>query len=128
MKAPTQTVEVVRELEVAVGQTHGVTWDGAAIWCVDGPTSSLLRVDPESGAVERRLTGFLADAGTAWDGHYLWQIGGDKARKLDPRGGAVLAELQLPDDGVSGMSWAAGKLWVGNHRGKHLLLVDATSG
>ncbi len=125
---PVEAVEVLRELPVAVGQTHGVTWDGAAAWGVDAPVPRLVRVDPESGRILRSLTGFAADAGTAFDGQNLWQIGGDVARRIDPETGKVTGTLQLPDDGVSGLSWADGAFWVGNHRGKHLLRIDATSG
>ena len=40
----------------------------------------------------------------------------------------MLGEIALPDDGVSDLSWAGDHFWVGNHRGKHLSKVDATTG
>jgi hypothetical protein len=128
MHAPNDDVVVERELPLHVGQMHGVTWDGEMVWCVDGEVPRLLRVHPDDGRIVQTLTGIPADAGTAFDGRCLWQIGGDRARKVDPRDGRVLGEITLPDDGVSGMSWADDHLWVGNHRGKHLLKVDPATG
>jgi hypothetical protein len=121
--APAERVEIEREIPLDVGQMHGVTWDGELVWCVDGAAPRLLGVRPDDGTIARVISGFLADAGTAFDGEHLWQIGGDRARRVDRRDGSVIAEIQLPDDGVSGMSWADGHFWVGNHRGKHLLKV-----
>ena len=125
---PRDRVLVVREIPLPVGQMHGVIWDGEAVWCVDGAVPRLVRVHPENGRILGVLTGFAADAGTAFDGQYLWQIGGDRLRKIDRASGRVIGELQLPDDGVSGLSWASGRFWVGNHRGKHLLEIDAVTG
>lgn len=125
---PTERTEVLREFSLPVGQMHGVTWDGHAVWVVDGSVPRLLRIDPSDGQILHTLTGFPADAGTAFDGRHLWQIGGDRARKVDPKTGEILDELRLPDDGVSGMSWANGHLWVGNHRGKHLVKIDGQTG
>jgi sugar lactone lactonase YvrE len=128
MDEPVESVVVERELPLDVGQMHGVTWDGEMVWCVDGAIPRLLRVDPKSGKITRELTGIPADAGTAFDGRDLWQIGGDRARQISLEDGRVQRELALPDDGVSGLSWTDGIFWVGNHRGKHILKIDATSG
>jgi len=128
MQQPTENVMVTREFTLPVGQMHGVTWDGEFVWCVDGSVPRLLAVRPEDGSIARTLTGFPADAGTAFDGTHLWQIGADRARKLDRSDGRILDEIQLPDDGVSGLSWTDGHFWVGNHRGKHLLKIDRNTG
>jgi hypothetical protein len=95
--ADLERVAVLKELPLPVGQMHGVTWDGEHVWCVDGSVPRLLAVNPADGKVARSLSGFPADAGTAFDGEHLWQIGGDRARRIDRSDGRVLAELQLPD-------------------------------
>jgi hypothetical protein len=128
MQKPTVEVEIERVIPLPVGQMHGVTWDGTNVWCVDGAVPRLIAVRPDDGSVVRTLTGIPADAGTAFDGEHLWQIGGDRARRIDRATGRVIREITLPDDGVSGMSFAGDHLWVGHHRGKHLLKIDIATG
>ena len=98
-----------------VTSVHGVSYDGANIWIATGNT--LNAIDPASGKTVRTLN-VPAHAGTAYDGQHLFQISGDRIQKVDPNTGDVIASIPTPDGGASGMAWAEGSLWVGQHRSR----------
>ena len=100
-----------------VTHVHGVSYDGANIWIATGNT--LNAIDPESGKAVRVLD-VPARAGTAFDGQHLFQISGDRIQKVDPKSGSVVASIPAPEGGASGMAWAEGTLWVGQHRNRKI--------
>jgi glutamine cyclotransferase len=104
---------------------HGVTFDGDTLWCAVG--DAVLAVDPDSGAVARRLP-VAAHAGTAYDGRHLWQLADDRIVKIDPASGAVLASVPAPGGGGSGLAWAEGCLWVGQYRARTIVQIDPGTG
>ena len=57
---------------------HGVTYDGHTVWVAAG--SKLITVDPASGKTGRSIN-VTADAGTAFDGQYLYQLAEAEIRK-----------------------------------------------
>jgi len=118
---------IVREYGPFPGITsvHGVSYDGTNIWIATGDT--LNAIDPASGKTIRELK-VLAHAGTAFDGQHLFQISVDRIQKVDPNTGDVIASVPTPDGGASGMAWAEGSLWVGQHRSRKIHQVDPESG
>ena len=108
-----------------VAHVHGVSYDGGNIWMATGNT--LNAIDPESGKAVRVLD-VPAHAGTAFDGQHLFQISGDRIQKVDPKSGSVVASIPAPEGGASGMAWAEGTLWVGQHRNRKIHQVDPLTG
>ena len=108
-----------------VTHVHGVSYDGTNIWIATGDT--LNAIDPASGKTVRSLD-VPAHAGTAFDGRHLYQISGDRIQKVDPTTGCVVATVPTPDGGASGMAWAEGSLWVGQHRNRKIHQVDPQTG
>ena len=108
-----------------VSHVHGVSFDGKNIWIATGNT--LNAIDPESGNTVRELN-VLAHAGTAFDGRYLFQISGDRIQKVDPDSGRVVSSIPTPASGASGMAWAEGTLWIGQHRNRKIHQIDPQSG
>jgi len=109
-----------------VTQVNGVTFDGKQIWFASG--DKLNAVDTESGSVVRSID-IAAHAGTAFDGIYLYQIAEDRIHKIDPKTGSVLATIPAPGNGGdSGLAWAEGTLWVGQHRGRKIHQIDPETG
>ena len=108
-----------------ITSVHGVSYDGTNIWIATGDT--LNAIDPASGKTVRALN-VPAHAGTAFDGQHLFQISGDRIQKVDPNTGDVIASVPTPDGGASGMAWAEGSLWVGQHRSRKIHQVDPESG
>ena len=121
------TATIVREYGPfqGVSEVHGVSFDGTHIWIATG--DALRSVDPTSGKTVRTLY-VPARAGTAFDGRYLFQIAGDLIQKVDPESGRVISTIPVPEGGASGMAWAEGALWVGQHRNRRIHRVDPESG
>jgi glutamine cyclotransferase len=120
--------EIVREYGPLPGasQVAGVSFDGRHVWAATG--TSLLAFDPASGATERRID-CAADAGTAFDGKHLYQIAEARIDKIDPATGRVVASIPAPGQGRdSGLAWAEGSLWVGQHRDRKIHQIDPATG
>jgi glutamine cyclotransferase len=120
--------EIVREYGPFPGidGVHGVSFDGRRVWFATG--DRLNSLDPENGELLGALE-IAADAGTAFDGQYLYQIAGTVIRKIDPETGNVINTIPAPGGGGdSGLAWAEGTLWVGQHRGREIHQVDPETG
>ncbi|HKH91017.1 MAG TPA: glutaminyl-peptide cyclotransferase [Gemmatimonadaceae bacterium] len=121
------TAEVIREYGPfpGVDQVGGVTYDGKHVWFAAG--DALKALDPASGESVRSID-VPAHAGSAFDGQYLYQIAEQQIQKIDPATGRVIATIPTPDGGSSGLAWAEGTLWVGQHRDRKIHQVDPQTG
>src|SRR5262245_25575128 len=119
--------EILREYGPfpGVDHVHGVTFDGQHVWF--GAGDQLKAFDPTSGKVLRSIE-VAAHAGTAFDGQHLYQIADNRIQKIDPKTGRVLATIPAPSGGSSGLAWAEGSLWVGQHRNRKIHQVDPQTG
>ena len=108
-----------------IDAVHGVTFDGRHVWMATG--NKLSAFDPASGKTVRSID-VAADAGTAFDGRHLFQIAEDRIQKIDPKTGRVLATIPAPEGGNSGLAWAEGTLWVGQHRNRKIHQIDPQTG
>src|SRR3954462_5823688 len=122
------TAEIVRENGPfeGVDSVGGVTYDGTAVWYAAG--DRLIAFDPASGDTVQSLD-VAAHAGTAFDGTYLFQIAEKQIHKIDPKSGRVLSSIPAPGNGGdSGLAWAEGTLWVGQHRARKIHQIDPETG
>ncbi|MEZ0470825.1 glutamine cyclotransferase [Luteimonas salinilitoris] len=127
-QVPAQAAEIVREYGPFAGadRVGGVTHDGRHVWAATG--AKLVAFDPESGEPARTLAR-TGDAGTAFDGTYLYQIAETRIDKIDPATGDVIKSIPAPGSGGdSGLTWAEGSLWVGQYRDRKIHQVDPESG
>jgi glutamine cyclotransferase len=127
-ESPARVAEIVREYGpfAGVDRINGVTHDGHHIWAATGPT--LVAIDPKSGELARTLAR-ASDAGTAFDGTYLYQIAEARIDKIDPTNGKVVASIPAPGrGGDSGLTWAEGSLWVGQYRDRKIYQIDPETG
>ena len=108
-----------------VDHVHGVTYDGRQIWLAAG--DGLRALDPVSGTLLRAID-VAADAGTAFDGRHLYQLAEGRIQKIDPRTGRVLSTIPAPAGGNSGLAWAEGTLWLGQHRNRTIHQIDPETG
>jgi glutamine cyclotransferase len=109
-----------------ISSVGGVTFDGRHAWLACG--DKLNALDPASGKIVRAID-VAAHAGTAFDGKHLFQIAEKRIHKIDPKTGRVLSTIPAPGDGGdSGLAWAEGTLWVGQHRGRKIHQVDPETG
>jgi glutamine cyclotransferase len=123
-----KAAEIVREYGPFPGadKVHGVTYDGRRVWAATG--AKLVAFDPEGREPTRTLER-AGDAGTAFDGKYLYQIAEARIDKIDPQSGDVVASIPAPGKGAdSGLAWAEGSLWVGQYRERKIHQVDPATG
>ncbi len=123
-----KAAEIVREYGPFPGadKVHGVTYDGRRVWAATG--AKLVAFDPEGREPTRTLER-AGDAGTAFDGKYLYQIAEARIDKIDPQTGDVVASIPAPGKGAdSGLAWAEGSLWVGQYRERKIHQVDPATG
>jgi len=107
-------------------RVNGVTYDGKHIWFASG--DKLNAFDPAVGEVVRSID-VAAHAGTAFDGRHLFQIAENRIQKIDPKTGEVLSTIPAPGNGGdSGLAWAEGTLWVGQHRGRKIHQINPETG
>lgn len=126
--AAVHPAEIVREYGpfAHASAVHGVTHDGQRVWAALG--DRLLGFDPVGRLPERTLAR-AADAGSAFDGTHLWQLAESRIDKIDLATGEVLASIPAPGQGqASGMAWADGSLWVGQHRDRKIHRIDPATG
>ena len=119
--------EILREYGPfpGVDHVHGVTFDGTHVWFASG--DKLNALDPANGKTVRSIN-VAARAGTAFDGRHLFQIADDRIQKIDPATGRVLATISAPGADNSGLAWAEGSLWVGQHRSRKIHQIDPETG
>jgi streptogramin lyase len=120
--------EILREYGPFPGAdaVAGVTHDGRRVWFASGDRINAL--DPASGTVEHAIE-VPAHAGTAFDGRHLFQIAEARIQKIDPGTGEVVATIPAPGGGGdSGLAWAEGSLWVGQHRERKIHQIDPATG
>ncbi|TPV95150.1 MAG: glutamine cyclotransferase [Myxococcales bacterium FL481] len=104
----------------------GVAVAGGRVWVGGG--DRLVGVDLQSGRTVDSIP-VAADAGTASDGRYLYQLAGKRIQKVDPQTGEVVGAIPAPGEGKdSGMAWAEGCLWVGQFRDRVIVQIDAETG
>ena len=108
-----------------VENVAGVTFDGKQVLFAAG--DRIAAFDPRTGESTRSID-VPAHAGTAFDGEHLYQIGEDRIQKIDPTKGRVLSTIPVPSGGASGLAWAEGSLWVGQHRNRKIHQVDPQTG
>jgi len=121
------TAEILREYGPFPGaeRVNGVTYDGKKVWFASG--DKLNAFDPANGKMVRTID-VAAHAGTAFDGEHLFQIAEERIQKIDPETGQVLATIPTPSGGASGLAWAEGSLWVGQHRRRKIHQLDPETG
>ena len=127
-QATVHAAEIVREYGPFAGadKVAGVTHDGRSVWAATG--TRLVAFDPESGQPTRAIDR-ACDAGTAFDGTYLYQIAEARIDKIDPATGDVMASIPAPGHGSdSGLAWAEGSLWVGQYRDRKIHQIDPATG
>lgn len=119
--------EIIREYGPfpGVDQVHGLTFDGECVWFATG--DKLNALDPESGKTQRAID-VAAHAGTAFDGTHLYQVAEDRIQKIDPKTGRVIKTIPAPAGANSGLAWAEGSLWLGQHRDRRIHQLDPETG
>jgi sugar lactone lactonase YvrE len=108
-----------------IDHVHGVTHDGRNAWIAAGNRLQAIGPDGTPG----RALPVRAEAGTAFDGRYLYQIAGGKIQKVDLATGEVVAVVATPaNTDYAGLTWAEGALWVAEYQGRRIHKLDPETG
>ena len=105
----------------------GVTHDGELVWFVDRYANDLVAIEPESGAIARRLGGLRVTSGLTFDGKHLWGLANTTLLEIEPETGEVLHSVDIPAGG-SGIAWAEGSIWVGRFEQRDVMKIDPRTG
>jgi glutamine cyclotransferase len=101
--------EVVSSIPApGAGGDSGLTWAEGSLWVGEYRASKIHQVDPETGKVLRTIRSNRHVTGVTWvDGqlwHGTWEADQSDLRRIDPRTGEVLEQLDMPaGTGVSGL-------------------------
>jgi len=90
------------------GGGSGLTWAEGALWVGQYRERKIHQIDPETGAILRTIDSTRFVTGVTWvDGelwHGTWDGDESDLRRIDPRTGEVLEQLDMPPGtGVSGL-------------------------
>ncbi|MBB3295210.1 streptogramin lyase [Mitsuaria sp. BK045] len=101
------------------GSDSGLTWAEGSLWVGQYRDRTIVQIDPETGAVRRRIESNRFVTGVTWvDGelwHATWEGDESELRRVDPVDGTVKERLAMPaHQGVSGLeSDGAGLFYCG---------------
>ena len=90
------------------GRDSGLAWAEGSLWVGQYRDRKIYQVDPETGAILRTIESNRFVTGVTWvDGelwHGTWEGDESAIRRIDPKSGAVLEQLEMPrGTGVSGL-------------------------
>jgi glutamine cyclotransferase len=90
------------------GHDSGLAWAEGTLWVGEYGDRKIHQVDPETGKILRTIDSNRHVTGVSWvDGelwHATWEADQSELRRIDPKSGAVLEQLDMPDGvAVSGL-------------------------
>ncbi|AYQ28672.1 MULTISPECIES: hypothetical protein [unclassified Polaromonas] len=90
------------------GSDSGLTWAEGSLWVGQYRDRRIHQVDPKTGAIQRTIESNRFVTGVTWvDGelwHGTWEGDQSEIRRIDPKNGAVIERLEMPQGaGVSGL-------------------------
>jgi glutamine cyclotransferase len=107
-KIDPKTGRVLATIPAPSGGCSGLAWAEGTLWVGQYRERKIHQIDPETGAILRTLesnrfvTGVTWIEGELW--HGTWDDGESELRRVDPRTGEVLDQLEMPPGvGVSGL-------------------------
>jgi glutamine cyclotransferase len=103
------------------GGDSGLTWAEGTLWVGHYRERKIYQIDPETGAVLRTIESNRFVTGVTWsDGelwHATWEGDDSELRRVDPKTGEVLEQLDMPPGvGVSGLEAAGDRFFCGGGR------------
>jgi glutamine cyclotransferase len=82
------------------GGDSGLTWAEGTLWVGEYRNRKIHQIDPQSGKVLRTIESNRFVTGVTWvDGdlwHATWEGGESELRRVDPKTGEVLEQLEMP--------------------------------
>jgi glutamine cyclotransferase len=83
------------------GKDSGLAWAEGTLWVGEYRERRIHQIDPETGAILRTITSNRFVTGVTWvDGelwHGTWEDEASDLRRIDPRSGEVLEQIEMPE-------------------------------
>jgi glutamine cyclotransferase len=107
-KIDPKTGRVIATIPAPAGGGSGLAWAEGTLWVGQYRDRKIHQVDPQTGAILRTIESNRFVTGVTWiDGelwHGTWEGDESDLRRIDPRTGEVLEQLEMPAGvGVSGL-------------------------
>jgi glutamine cyclotransferase len=102
------TGQVIATIPTPGGGESGLAWAEGTLWVGRYRDRKIHQIDPETGAILRTIESNRFVTGVTWvDGelwHATWEEDASELRRIDPRTGEVLEQMDMPPGvGVSGL-------------------------
>jgi glutamine cyclotransferase len=115
-KIDPKTGRVLATIPAPRGGASGLTWAEGTLWVGQYRDRKIHQIDPETGAILRTIESNRFVTGVTWVNGELWHgtWEGDESdlRRVDPRTGEVLEQLEMPPGvNVSGLESDGGDLF-----------------
>jgi glutamine cyclotransferase len=128
-KIDPKTGDVLATIPAPSGGVSGLTWAEGTLWVAVYRERKIHQIDPKTGAVlrtiesNRFITGVTWVEGEMW--HGTWEGDESTVRRIDPKSGEVLEQLDMPEGTmVSGLeSDGADRLYAGGGRSGKLRAI-----
>jgi glutamine cyclotransferase len=100
------------------GGDAGLTWAEGTLWVGQYRTRKIHQIDPDTGKILRTIESNRFVTGVTWsDGelwHATWESDESEIRRVDPKTGDVLAQLDMPQGvGISGLEASRDRFYCG---------------
>jgi serine/threonine-protein kinase len=109
-----------------VGQAPvALAFDGATLWVANQDDSTLVQLDPASGAVLKTHPAGGQPAALAYDGQHIWVALADRGvvAEVDPANGSVMATVPVGERPVA-LLYDGASLWSANQAGNSVTRID----
>ena len=84
------------------GDDSGLAWAEGALWVGQPRGRKIHQIDPDTGKILRTIESNRHVTGVSWvDGelwHATWEADASELRRIDPKTGAVLEQLDMPEN------------------------------
>jgi glutamine cyclotransferase len=91
---------VIATVPTPEGGAAGMAWAEGSLWVGQHRNRKIHQVDPDSGAILRTIEATRFVTGVTWLGdelwHGTWQDDQSDLRRVDPKSGAVLEQIDMP--------------------------------
>ncbi|MES2253621.1 MAG: glutaminyl-peptide cyclotransferase [Pseudomonadota bacterium] len=100
------------------GGDAGLTWAEGTLWVGQFRTRKIHQIDPDTGNILRTIESNRFVTGVTWsDGelwHATWESDESEIRRVDPKTGEVLEQLDMPQGvGISGLEASRDRFYCG---------------
>lgn len=107
-KIDPETGRVLGTIPTPDGGAAGMAWAEGTLWVGQHRNRRIHQVDPETGAILRTIESNRFVTGVTWLGdelwHGTWEGEESQLRRIDPRSGEVLEQIDMPAGvGISGL-------------------------